>query len=97
MNALRTLARLDATMETVIVVLAGLAALFAGVTAFAFYRGWFRLTSIAHEEKVQFILMQKKQPLVEQAKVASIPAGNLENPFPIDPMSPDADSNPRLQ
>ena len=54
----------------VAVAVVGLVAILAAV---AIYRGWFRLVSIAHEDKVQFILMQKKVVVLEDPRKVPVP------------------------
>lgn len=55
-------------MDSTMVVLAVLAAALMVLTVVAFYRGWFRLASLPVEERMQFILMRKKDKSNENEK-----------------------------
>jgi hypothetical protein len=55
-------------MDTLILVIGLILASGAIVVGVAFYRGRFRLASVSTKDKIQFVLMRKKDPAQQDAR-----------------------------
>jgi hypothetical protein len=75
-------------MYTLILVLVLMFVAAAALMAVAFYRGAFRLASTS-TEKVQFVLMRKKDPNLVDAKIAT----EIAKPLAAKPLSPNDESH----
>jgi hypothetical protein len=74
-------------METLIIVIVLCLVGVAIVICVAFSRGWFSLASVPTENKIQFVLMRKKETVQQEAKKAPVNAesSGLKHPQPPSP------------
>jgi hypothetical protein len=75
-------------MITVIVVFASLMAATAILMCVALYRGWLRLAAVPVEDKMVFVLMDKKGPKAAVEKVTK-PNGKDSDPVSLSESTPE--------